>query len=1091
MSTKFFTNQNGTNTLLEKLQGIFQFMNIAEFDALVGYFRASGYFKILPYANKVAKIRILVGIDVDKLAFEANSKGLQFAPAPETTRELYAGKLRKDIQEAEYDQQVEEGMQAFISAISSGQIELRIHPSKQLHAKIYIFRQAVKHQHAGWGAVITGSSNLTEAGLERNFEFNVELRDHDDVEFATETFENLWNEAVPLTKNDVAEVKQNSYLNDNFTPFELYIKFLVEYFGKSIDYDPDDAKDLPLNYARLRYQVDAVNEGFEKLKRYNGFFLADVVGLGKTIVSILIAKKFAYYNGLRTRVLIVHPTPMEDSWRRTVNDFNLPFPIDYITTGSLHKVKNPENFDLVIVDEAHKFRSDTSDMFNWLQTLIKTPRRNPGPDGDSRKKVILVSATPLNNRPDDIRNLVLLFQDGRKATLDTVTNIVHYFRSKIDLYQKLQKEPDRNKALVEIKKMYEDIRAKIIQPLTVRRTRTDIQANDEYWKDVQAQGLSFPQVSKPQPIFYLLDSVLNDLFDDTVRIIEGTNHQGLQYFRYQAIKYLHEPYRKHYENAAGVSERLAGIMKTMLLKRLDSSFEAFIESLRRYRDANAAMIQMFDNNRVHIAPSLQVSEFILDGKEDELIEKMAKKRENDPTIQTFSADDFQEGFYRGLKQDQQTIEELYQRWIKWRRKHPDPKMAEFIERLEQNLLYETYGERRKLVVFSEYKDTTQYLAAELKRAGIERILCVDSENQKLLSDTIRRNFDARVDPKEQRNDYDIIITTEVLAEGVNLHRAYTLINYDTPWNSTRLMQRIGRVNRIGTHASHIYVYNFYPTEQTESQIELYKKALIKLQAFHAALGEDSQIYSSEEEYGTFGLFDKNISDEERDERLRYLLELRQFKANNREYFEQIKNMPLRSRTGRRHDQWQKCTVAFLKNQRQDGFYLVRNNQIEEISFLQCAAIFKAMVDEQPQPLTDSHFEDVKACLSHFADSQQTDLHQTQTASQFSPKEKRAFGILDLTSRLPFVNAEQKALIKLARQALTEHKFQKLQRDLNQLRKSEEQQKTNPVFVFEKLMEILPRYPLHELTQEYEISSDAIPLPAAITAPQIILSESFH
>src|SRR5450432_1278200 len=288
MSTKFFTNEEN-NTLLEKFEGIFKHMNIHFFDSLVGFFRASGYFRIYPFIKDVHQIRILVGIDVDKLTQLAYSKGQEFLPSPEISKDIFLEALKKDIQQASYTKIVEDGMLDFIESILSGKIQLRIHPSKQLHAKIYIFRQKELHKHAGWGSVITGSSNLTEAGLKGNFEFNVELRDHDDVEFATETFEKLWKEGIQLANEDVNEIRRKSYLNDEFSPFEIYVKFLIEYFDKSIDYDPDDIKDLPLNYNRLRYQVDAVNEGFEKLKRYNGFFLADVVGLGKTIVSLMIA----------------------------------------------------------------------------------------------------------------------------------------------------------------------------------------------------------------------------------------------------------------------------------------------------------------------------------------------------------------------------------------------------------------------------------------------------------------------------------------------------------------------------------------------------------------------------------------------------------------------------------------------------------------------------------------------------------------------------------------------------------------------------------------------------------------------------------
>src|SRR5207244_1052062 len=176
-------------------------------------------------------------------------------------------------------------------------------------------------------------------------------------------------------------------------------------------------------------------------------------------------------------------------------------------------------------------------------------------------------------------------------------------------------------------------------------------------------------------------------------------------------------------------------------------------------------------------------------------------------------------------------------------------------------------------------------------AGYKRVLTVSSENRAERMPLVRANFGANF--KEQANDYDILISTEVLAEGVNLHRANVIVNYDTPWNSTRLMQRVGRVNRIGAIAPKIYIYNFYPTAKVDDDIELKKKAIMKLQAFHTALGEDSQIYSETEEFSTFGLFERAPEDDERDERLVLLMELRQFRQQHPEKFRRIQNLSLR------------------------------------------------------------------------------------------------------------------------------------------------------------------------------------------------------
>ena len=207
MSTKFFTNEN-ENTLLSKIEGIFRYRNIHFFDALVGYFRASGYFRIRPFVEKAAEIRILVGINIDNLIYEANKRGLLFMEDPAKSRDDFFVEIKKNIQEAEYDKEVEDGMMQLIQDLVTGKIKIKVHPNQNLHAKIYIFREQEKHDH-GYGSVITGSSNLTYNGLERNFEFNVELRENTDIDFATDTFNKLWNESIEIGKDFVQKLKKD------------------------------------------------------------------------------------------------------------------------------------------------------------------------------------------------------------------------------------------------------------------------------------------------------------------------------------------------------------------------------------------------------------------------------------------------------------------------------------------------------------------------------------------------------------------------------------------------------------------------------------------------------------------------------------------------------------------------------------------------------------------------------------------------------------------------------------------------------------------------------------------------------------------
>jgi len=1089
MSTRFFTNEQ-QNTLLKKFEGVFTHnRDIAFFDALVGYFRASGYFALRPHLEHVPHIRILVGINVDDLLARYHTKGLLFKGNPQQTIEVFLKEAKQDVQQASYSRETEEGVLQFIEDVASKKIEIRAHPEKKLHAKIYIFRPDPFNEHKS-GNVITGSSNLTHAGLGgdgSNYEFNVLLNDYDDVKFATDEFEKLWKESVPVLPAEVEKLKKETYLNDEFTPYELYIKFLTEYFGKSVEFDPSSVADLPKGFKRLSYQVDAVNQGFDLLRRHNGFFLADVVGLGKTVVATLIAKKFFYTNGYpahNSRTLIVVPPALKDGWQETLDKFGLP---NYriVTNGSLHKITDPAIYDLIIVDEAHKFRNDTADAYDALQRLCKTPTRRQLTDGSfARKKVMLVSATPLNNRPDDIRNQVFLFQDGKDSTLE-VSNLQRFFNQCSDQYEKAKKLPAMPQVQAEVRAVYDRIREKVVKPLTVRRTRTDLKENDEYRKDLEEQGIVFPKINPPEKILYKLDPGLESLYDRTMAAISG-GRDGLTYARYRAIEFLNPALKMKYANADLLSTQLSRIMKTLLAKRIDSSFHAFKQSLRRFRQATDAMVTMFENNRVYIAPNLNVTEHIVDEKEDELVELIAQAQETDPTITTCTAKDFEPGFVDLLRQDAVILAGLVE---EWGAVEQDPKLDEFIRRLEDGLFDPGRNPQHKLVVFSESSETTDWLKEKLSAHGFKKVLSVNSDNRHTLRNTVRENFDANLPHNEQRNDYDIIISTEVLAEGVNLHRANVIVNYDTPWNATRLMQRIGRVNRIGSVAPVIYNCLFYPTAQVDNDIELQKKALMKLQAFHSALGEDSQIYSQDEEVQNFGLFDAEIQ-EDRDEHLIFLMELRKFKEDHPEQFRIIRNMPLRARTGRKDKTKTGSTACFIRNPKRDAFYFVaEDGRIDELTFVECARIFKADHPEKAVPLHEKHHEQVSLARDDFAAKLHEEITQTQGVDVHQgPNEKKALAFLDAFLKLPITGEQERYKIKAAKLAIRLARFQELQRGINRLQTAIKKKKMTNVELLDAVMKILNKYPLDTV-------EDSAPKPVTLgqqenLQPEIILSESF-
>lgn len=1094
MATKFFTNED-SNTLLKKLGGVFKYNpQIAEFDALVGYFRSTGYFKLHPYLRNVTQIRILVGINVDAVTSEYQSKGLQLQLGgdEEKTKQEYLNELEREIEDADYTRENEESVRQFIGDIVEGRIQIKAHPHRRLHAKIYIFRPAEFNRHSSC-EVITGSSNLTEAGLGvdgnvSNYEFNVSLRDFDDVEFATSEFEKLWSEAVDILPTEVEKAKNRTFLKDEFTPFELYIKLLIEYFGAEIEFNPESIRDLPSGFKRLSYQLDAVNQGSEILKKHNGFFLADVVGLGKTVVAILIARQHHFFGNTSdhtSRTLVVLPPALKTQWEETVRRFSMQHRVDYVTNGSLHKIDHPEDYDLVIVDEAHRFRNDDTLGYENLQQVCKTKC----PDGRD-KKVILVSATPLNNHPDDIRNQVLLFQDSNASTLEV--NIGEFF-SRIGKRYRAVSKTDTSTATKEVTRLYAEVRNKVIEPLTVRRTRTDLIENESYEQDLEDQGIVFPVVNTPVKLLYPLDKSLNQLYDDTVDLICGPS--GLKYMRYRATEFMMPEHAKDYSRPEFFSKLLAGIMKSLLIKRLDSSFFAFHQTLKRFVRASEAMLKMVANNRIIIAPNHRVEDYVLEGNEDELIEKLIEKEEVEPGFKVLSNEDFKPEFIDGLKHDHEILTRMANDWQQVIEREEDPKLEKFLTILDTVLLSKKRNPDGKLVLFSESLDTTEYLKENLASKGHTDILSVNAANRTDLQPKIVENFDADIPLERQKSEYNIIITTEVLAEGVNLHRSNSILNYDTPWNSTRLMQRIGRINRIGTKASELNVYNFFPTEAVEGDIQLRQKAIVKLQAFHSALGEDSQIYSADERVETFGLFDKTLQgDDDINERLKYLMEIRKYREESPDDFKRIKNMPLKIRTAVTDHDRSGSTISFLRNEVHHAFYEVdESGDITELGFLEAVPVFKCDPSVQSLGLPENHHSQVRQALKRFLENQDKRAADTHQNQHLTAQQIRAISYLKALQSWDHCDAIEKIALADAIDSIKAGRFQALPRELNRLHRHAQRSRLAIAVQLRSALDVVRRFTrVPDGSDSDNLDGSGIPEGKKRSAgtPRIIIAQSY-
>lgn len=997
MNSHIFTNKNG-NTLMCEFEGVLSNNpSIKNLDAVIGFLRASGYFSLRPFLDNINKARVLIGINVDKYIAEAARQGRIFFGAEEEVKADCLQQIRRDIEQSGYKREIEDGIFQMVTDLVDGKLELRAHPSKKIHAKIYVLYPDDFNQYTQ-GIAITGSSNLSGNGLgiteDKQYEFNVKMSQYEDVKFAKDEFEELWKEAegCEITAEDLKINIERTYLKGDISPYDLYIKMLIEYFSDRVmDADDENPLNVPENYTKYDYQMDAVVEGYQKLLRYDGFFLADVVGLGKTVIATMIAKKFLQENGRdNTKILVVYPPAVEQNWKTTFKDFGIDKYTKFITNGSLNKVLDEDNYDywnadeydLVLVDEAHKFRSHTTNAFEQLQEICKMPRINQGHIKGYKKKVMLISATPMNNSPADIYNEILLFQDPRHCTIDGVANLTAFFSPLIKEFKRFRNEPEFD--LTKFKKLAEQVRDRIIKPLSVRRTRTDIENVPRYNKDVNG----FPKVERPIESRYELNEHLADLFEKAMLTLT----KDLSYACYQAIAYLKpEAANGLYDNAETISRSLAGIRKNGLVKRLESSFHAFQVSIENFKIANQNMIDMFNNDKVFIAPDLDINNLLAAGwSEEEIEEKLNAKAQDNPKNAKFTANDFRPEFIEMLRADQKILEQMYIDWSVVT-DADDSKFAKFNELLKHELFRVERNPEQKLVVFSESINTVEYLA---KRINRKDVLVISAKNRSNLFKTIRENFDANF--KNKLNDYNIILTTDVLAEGINLHRSNVIVNYDTPWNSTRLMQRIGRVNRIGSVSKHIYNYVFYPSRQGNREINLNQIALSKIQTFHSTFGEDNQIYSQNEviDRNLSKLFDEAMKEQKKDlnQELPYYEELRTLYKTNRREYNRIAKLSLRSRTGRASRAVDGVTLSgdtlvFLKTNFRKVFFLVSEN-VKELSVLDALKYFKATPEELAVERIEQHHNHVEKALRKFHTIQEEEI-KNQEFGQDDPSSRGA------------------------------------------------------------------------------------------------------
>ncbi|HVU09080.1 MAG TPA: helicase-related protein [Verrucomicrobiae bacterium] len=932
----FITNEAGQN--LRDRFGVLLGEDTRFFDCLVGYFYISGFYKLYPSLTKTEKIRILIGIKTDGKTYELIQEAKQQELVLEShaqARAAVAGAVHGELEKSEDSASIEEGVRKFVEWITSGKLEVKAFPSERIHAKLYIM--TFHEDDRDKGRVITGSSNFTEAGLLENLEFNVELKNRSDYDFALAKFNELWAKGVEVSKDFVQIIEKESPYAQ-FTPHELYLKFLYEYFRNELN-QPDELDDsyLPTDFKKLKYQEDAVLNAARVLDEFKGVFLADVVGLGKTFMSALLARH------LDGRSIVIAPPHLLDkhnpgSWPNVFRDFGVRG-AEFESIGKLASLlerEDLENYQYVFIDESHRFRTEDTQSYELLAQIC------------SGKKVVLVSATPLNNSPQDILSQIKLFQPAKNSTIPGVRNLEAFFAGLRRNLSGLDRQDDREQYFQIVQDNARATREKILKHLMIRRTRNEIK--EFYGDDLAKQGLKFPEVADPEPLFYKLDENENRIFDETVRLLT----LEFKYARYKPLEYFEG---EHTKQEVQSQVNLAKFMKILTVKRLESSFTAFRQTLGRFIATYERVIEEFGKGQVFISKKHIAKVFeLLESDDTEALQRLI----DEDKAEKLNASNFKPNFIADLKSDLKILHTIRDHWRKITR---DPKWEEFASVLKTK----AHLKKGKIIIFTESKETAKYLAAQIAQEVDPKVLVFTGMSHESIRAEVISNFDAKV--RHPKDDYRILVATEVLAEGVNLHRSHVVINYDIPWNPTRLIQRVGRVNRVDTKFEKIYTFNFFPTTKSNDIIKLREAAEAKIHAFIEMLGADAKLLTDGEDIKSQSLFSRlnskeTITGENADEEseLKYLSEIREVRDKNPDLFEQVKRLPKKARSTRLlptvvSAKQLPALLTYFRRDKLDKFFLAppASSEAAEIDFFTAAKILKPTDSQEPRQNIPSGF----------------------------------------------------------------------------------------------------------------------------------------
>lgn len=894
----FITN-SGANKLEKRLNELIGFSEELKF--LVGFFYFSGIKELLPALkeNPFVTLKILVGLDTDALASNMVVEIARNDRSAEQIIDRYFKSIEKGLRQDDFDtKEYYEQIAYYIELINAERLHIRrtFDPN---HAKLYYFKTKEEYRGLAKDKFITGSSNLTKAGLTGQHEFNIEIGDFGTAE-AEKYFDDLWERGVPITEQEpirkrLIDLIEMNTLVAKLTPFEAYLLILKTYRDTFIDID----KKMPCSellkkrgYQEFSYQTDAVAQALTTIQNYGGVIIADVVGLGKSIIAGLAARF------LNKRGLIICPPGLigDDNktvgWQKYREDFDL-HDWEVRSLGDLEKtaeyIAESPDYDVVVVDEAHRFRNQNTRDYELLRNICRG------------RIVILLTATPFNNSPADIFSLLKLFIIPGKSRITLDDDLEARFRNYDYLYTRLsyivknrnsKDAQKRKKAELEYEKLFDgkkppiDLKEvqqrtrtlsssikEVIGPVVIRRNRLDIKNDPVYSKEIGALSETLP----PQELFFALtpdqsrfyDTVISEYFGE-----EGLFH-GAIYTPYLYNREKPEEEEEEKKTLEGESQKnLKDFMRRLAVKRFESSFAAFRQTIRNFIAINTLVLDFIKKSKGRYILDRRWMEKIyeLDGDEmeDALLRFSEEMTEKGKKVKgkIYETDKFDRRveFFAHIDSDLALFKKIVKEIDELNLVAEDPKVAALIAHLPRIRKDRKTGDpERKVVIFTEYLDTLKYLGEKLTAALPGEVLVMPKDLREAGVREILENFDAS--SKKKANDHQILAATDKMAEGFNLARAGAIVNYDIPWNPTRVIQRVGRINRIGQKMfKELHIYNFFPTEQGAEIVKSREIAAQKMFMIHNALGEDSRIFDPDEEVKPSSLFVKiNRNPEEGEE----------------------------------------------------------------------------------------------------------------------------------------------------------------------------------------------------------------------------------